>query len=78
MSSKFSSFPNNILNASHPFHNCHMPSPSHPPPFDHPNNIWWSVKVMKFLIMQPSLASSHFLPLRSKYSPQHPQSIFFP
>jgi hypothetical protein len=31
-----------------------------------------SVQVMKLLIMQSSLASRHFLPLRSKYSPQHP------
>jgi hypothetical protein len=27
---------------------------------------------MKLLIMQSSPASRHFLPLRSKYSPQHP------
>jgi len=33
---------------------------------------------MKLLIMRCSLNSSHFLPLRSKYSPQHPQSEFFP
>jgi len=50
--------------------------------FYHPNNIWWSLQVMKFLIMQSSPASYHFLPLRSKYSPQHPvlkhsQSRFF-
>jgi len=35
---------------------------------------------MKLLIMQSSPASQHFLPLRSKYSPQrpvfeHPQSV---
>jgi hypothetical protein len=28
--------------------------------------------LMKLLILQPSLASRYFLPLRSKYSPQHP------
>jgi len=37
---------------------------------------------MKFLIMQPSPASCHFLQLRCKYSPQHPllrhpQFMFF-
>jgi hypothetical protein len=37
---------------------------------------------MKLLIMQHSPASRHFLPLMSKYSPQHPvlkhpQSMFF-
>jgi hypothetical protein len=40
---------------------------------------WWSLQVMKLLIMQSSPASRHFLPLRSKYSPwhsvlKHPQS----
>jgi hypothetical protein len=44
---------------------------------------WWSVQVMKLLIMQYSAASLHFLPHRSKYSPQHPvhkhpQFVFFP
>jgi hypothetical protein len=38
---------------------------------------------MRLLIMQFSPASYHFIPLRSKYSPQnpvliHPQSILFP
>jgi len=55
---------------------------SHVPWFDYPNNKWWSVKAMKLLIMQSSPASHHFLPRRSKYSPQHPalrhpQSLFF-
>jgi len=31
---------------------------------------------MKLLIIQSLPASCHFLPLRSKYSPQHPQSIY--
>jgi hypothetical protein len=48
-----------------------MTRPSHPPPFDHPNNSGWSVQVMKLLIMQSSPASCHFLPTRSKHSPQH-------
>jgi hypothetical protein len=47
----------------------------------HSNNIWWSVQVMMLLIMQSSLASCHFLHLRSKCSVQHPvlkhhQSMF--
>jgi hypothetical protein len=49
---------------------CYMSHPSHPPWFDHPNNIWWTVQIMKLLIMQSSPASCHLLPLRSKYSPQ--------
>jgi hypothetical protein len=57
------------------FNLCHaryMSRPSHPPWSDHPNNIWWSVQVMKLLIMQSSPASRHFLRLRSKYSPTAP------
>jgi hypothetical protein len=46
-----------------------MPRPSHPPSLDHPNNICWSVQVMKLLIMQSSPASRHFLSLMSKCSP---------
>jgi hypothetical protein len=38
----------------------YMPHPSHPPLFDHPNNMWWSVKVMKIFIMQSTPASFHF------------------
>jgi len=69
-----------IFNLSHP---CHMAHPSRPPWFDDRNNFWWSVQVMKLLIIKSSPASRHFLPLRSKYSPQrpvleHPQSMFFP
>jgi hypothetical protein len=33
---------------------------------------------MKPLIMQFSPTSSHFISLRSKYSPQHPQAMFLP
>jgi hypothetical protein len=51
---------------------CYMHRTSHSPWFDHYNNIWWSVQVMKLLTMQSSPASWHFFPLRSKYSPQHP------
>jgi hypothetical protein len=40
---------------------CHMSRPSHLPWFDCPNNIWWSVHVMKLLITQSSPVSHHFL-----------------
>jgi hypothetical protein len=57
--------------------------PTDPPSFHHPNNISRCVQIMKFLIMQSSPAFHHFLPLRSKISPQyrflkHSQSVFFP
>jgi hypothetical protein len=45
------------------------------------NYAWWRVHAIKLPIMQPSAISRHFIPLRSKYSPQHPvhkqpQSMF--
>jgi hypothetical protein len=40
------------------------------PWFDH-SNVWWSVQVTKLLITRSSPVSQNFLPLRSKYSPQH-------
>jgi hypothetical protein len=66
-----SDFPTKILYA---FLISPMYAASHlsPPRLHHSNNIWRSVQVMKLLIMQSSSASCHFLPLRSKYSPQHP------
>jgi len=56
--------------------------PSNSPSFEHNNNIPWSWSLLKLHIMESSPASCHFLPLRSKYSPQHPvlrhpQSMFF-
>jgi hypothetical protein len=53
---------------------CYTPYLSHLRWFHHHNNMRWNVQVMKLLITQSSLASRHFLPLRSKYS----QSMFFP
>jgi hypothetical protein len=54
------------------YHACYMLHPSHPPSFDNSNNIWWRVQIMKLHIWQFSPASCHFIPLRSKYFPQHP------
>jgi hypothetical protein len=62
----------NFVRIFHLSHACYMPRPTHPPRFDHPNNTWWSVNVMKPLIMQSCQASRYFLPLRSKHSPQLP------
>jgi hypothetical protein len=62
----------NILCISCISHVCHMRRPSNSSWFDHPNNIWWNVQVMKLLIMQSSAASRHLLPLRAKCIPGHP------
>jgi hypothetical protein len=52
-------------------HACYMPHPSHSHSLDHSNYTWRRVQVMKLIIMQFS-PTYHFIPLRSKYSPQHP------
>jgi hypothetical protein len=53
-------------------HSCYVPCRSHPPLLDHSNYNWRRVQVMKLLIMQFSPTSCHFIPLRTKYSAQHP------
>jgi len=71
----------NFVCVSHLSHACNMPHPSHLPWLDYLNNIWWSIHIMKLLIMQSSPSSCHFLPLGSKYSQcpifRHPQSECF-
>jgi hypothetical protein len=51
-------------------------------PFRFPDEIsnytWRRVQVMKFLNMQFSPVVHHSISLRSKYSPQHPESMFLP
>jgi len=72
-----------FVSSSRLFHSCYMHCLSHPLTYGLPNNIWWSVKVMKLLNMQSSPATCNFLPLWSTYCHEHPvlnhpQSIFFP
>jgi hypothetical protein len=60
-----------------------MPWPSHPPRLDYSNHIWQRVQIMKLLLMQFSPSYCHFIPLWSKYPPQHnvlkhPQSLSLP
>jgi len=50
-------------------HTCYMPRPS--PRFDHPNNTGW-VQIIKLLITLFSSFPCYLVPLRPKYSPQHP------
>jgi len=57
---------------SHLSHSCYMPYLSQIPSLITLIIFDGSVHVMKFLIMQSSPASHHFLPLRSEYSAQHP------
>ena len=53
-------------------HTRYMPRPSHSSPFYHPNNIGWAVQIIQLLIMQFSPLPCYPVPLRPKYSPQHP------
>jgi hypothetical protein len=83
MSLPFNSSNQNHVRISHVSNSCYMPRPSNPPWFDHSNNIWWSVQIIKLLTMQFPPDPRHFLPLRSKYSQQrtifeHLQFMFFP
>ena len=60
-----------------------MPYLSHAPLCHHLNNIKQREKITKFLIMQFSQVSSHFLSVRPVYLSQHPvlehpQPKFFP
>ena len=53
-------------------HTCYMPCPFHSSWFDHLNNTWWGVQIIKLLIMWSSPLPCYHAPLRPKYSPQHP------
>jgi len=46
-------------------HAHYMPCSFHPPWLDHPDNVLWSVQVMKLLVMLSPAAFHHFLPLSS-------------
>jgi len=62
---------NNCTRFSSP-HTCYMPRPSHSSRFYHPNNIWWAVQIIKFLVMFLSPLLCHLVRRRPKYSSQHP------
>jgi hypothetical protein len=42
----------NPVNISPLPHAYHMSSSPHSPWFNHPNNIWWRIQALKFIIMQ--------------------------
>jgi hypothetical protein len=58
-------FQQKVLCISNSFHVCCMSCSSHPPWLNHPNNIWWSIQVIKFLTVktsQPPTTSSSLGP----------------
>ena len=65
--------PNTFMLLSPPPYVLHVRvRPFHSSRFDHPNNIWWGVQIIKHLIMQFYPLCCYFVPIRTKYSPQHP------
>ena len=80
-------FPSGIatktLNPSPDPHKCYMPRPSHSFCFVHSYNTELTVRIIKLLITQFSPLPCYLVPLRLKYSPQHPilkhaQPMFLP
>jgi len=68
-------FPNqNPVCTSPAPHSLHMPKPSHASWFDHLNNIWWGVQIIKLLIMWSSPPPAYFATLR----PTYPSSVLYP
>ena len=53
-------------------HTCYMLHLFHSSRFDHPNDIGWGVHIIMLHILKLSPFSCYLVPLRPKYSPQHP------
>jgi hypothetical protein len=51
-----------------------MPRPSHSSWYYHSQNIGWAVQIIQFLILYFPSLPCYLMPLRPKYSPQHPIS----
>jgi hypothetical protein len=62
---------NAVHTPPHP-HTCYMPRLRHSG-FYHPHNIGSAVQIINFLIMKFSPLPCYLVPLRRKYSPQHPR-----
>jgi len=45
-------------------HSCHVTIPSHPFWCDHPNCVWWSLQIIKLLIIEIFSSPCYFHPLR--------------
>ena len=57
-------FPHQIPVWTSPIHHaCHMPNPPRTW-FEHSNNVWWGVQIMKLFVIQSSPFPSYFVPLR--------------
>jgi len=64
-----SGFPTKTLvYLSSPPHTCHMPCPWHSFGFDHPNNIWWGVQIIKLLIIWIFPLPIYLIPFKLNYA----------
>ena len=67
------SFPHEKLLYTSPLpHARYMLCPAHSSWFNHPNNTGLGVQIIQFLIMQLHPLPCYLVPVRPKYSPQHP------
>jgi hypothetical protein len=55
-------------------HRFHTARPSRSPRFEHPNNIWRDLRMIKFLLTRVLLSYPQFLLVRLKYLPLAPYS----
>jgi hypothetical protein len=62
-------FPTKSCTRLSPPYPSYMPRSSHSSRFYHPHNSGWGLEIMKLVIIK---ISPHLVPLRPKYSPQHP------
>ena len=51
---------------------CYTPRPSPSSWFDHLNNIWWGIRIIKLLIMSYSSLPCFLVSFKPNYLPQHP------
>jgi hypothetical protein len=67
-----SGFPTKILYKFAFSRACYIPCPAHPPWLGRSSFTWQRVQIIMLLIMQFPPSTYHFIPLRPKYSTQHP------
>ena len=64
---------NPVCTSSHA-HTCYMSCSPHSSWFDHLNNIWWQVHIIKLIIIYSSPLSCYLVPLRPKITSSVPYS----
>jgi len=79
----FAGFPTKTLYAPPLSHTCYMTRQSYSSSYDHTNNIWRGVQIMKVFIMQPAPLPCYIVLPRPKYRPRnpipsHPPHMFLP